>query len=345
MYFNKEETEMKTIQMSNFKKRMGAWALVTLMVLTAIVINPITVWADTIIVEVDGARVIFDDQDPVIVDGRTLIPVRGVFEEIGFNVSWDGDLQQVTLTDTLASGYVVIITIGSSTFTTNGIAHTLDVPAQIINGRTMLPIRAVLESVSIGVDWDGSRSAVLISTVTFTLTNLLRGHEYNFASIIDMLQAFAMIRDALSAGESFTISEFANADTVAFLQPFMTLLDQWGMSDTLYYSVLTGLMLYDFLPGEMQGNLTIARNLYNGFNNDMIPIFPADRSDFQTMIRILGGASAALDNASVGARQLSFMGDTIPAWVEYESTLLWAAVAELESLARELNEINSRRAN
>jgi hypothetical protein len=114
------------------------------------------------IVKVDGEFVEFYDQWPMIVDGRTLVPVRCVFEHVGFNVEWDESIRQVTLT---SDEYVVILTIDSAEFTTNGIVHTLDVPAQIVwTGRTMLPIRAVLESVGYYVDWDSNVRTVIVSS-------------------------------------------------------------------------------------------------------------------------------------------------------------------------------------
>jgi uncharacterized protein YkwD len=105
-------------------------------------------------VSIDGVNVVFEDQQPLIVDGRTLVPVRGVFEVLGFDVShdWVGGVIQVTLT---RAAYTVVITTGSDTFTTNGVWHSLEVPAQNIGGRTMLPLRAVLESVGYEVGWDG----------------------------------------------------------------------------------------------------------------------------------------------------------------------------------------------
>jgi len=118
--------------------------------------------SDDIRVTIDGVAVDFDGQGPVIIDGRTLVPVRGVFEALGFYPTWQRSTQTATLT---RDDFVVILTIGSATFTTNGVAHTLDVPAQIIGGRTMLPLRAVLESIGIDdMDWSRSTRTVIIRT-------------------------------------------------------------------------------------------------------------------------------------------------------------------------------------
>ncbi|MCL1878341.1 MAG: endo-1,4-beta-xylanase [Defluviitaleaceae bacterium] len=121
---------------------------------------PATVFADGIAVTVDGALVIFADQTPAIIDGRTLVPVRGVFEHLGFDVDWDDDARAVVLT---RYGFDVIITLDSEVFTTNGVSHTFEVPAQSIGGRTMIPIREVVESVGYDVDWDGATQTVLIT--------------------------------------------------------------------------------------------------------------------------------------------------------------------------------------
>jgi len=136
-----------------------------LTVLLIFVPMPLAIYAnDTIRVSIDDQFVSFEGQNPVIVDGRTLVPVRGVFEALGFDVGWNPDSQQVTLT----SDDVVVLTIGSNAFLANGTSHILDVPAQIINGRTMLPIRAVVESVGYYVGWSNAARTVLISSVPIT---------------------------------------------------------------------------------------------------------------------------------------------------------------------------------
>ena len=127
---------------------------------------------------IEGETLDFADQEPVILEGRTLVPVRGVFEELGFTVDWDGNAQQVTLS---RYDFMVILTVGSETFTTNGETFELDVPAQIIAGRTMLPIRAVLESVGLYVGW--SNRIVRVSVSPFLPPNyvIFGGRTYHTA--------------------------------------------------------------------------------------------------------------------------------------------------------------------
>ena len=113
-------------------------------------------------VTIDGHNVTFSDQTPILVEGRVLAPVRSVFVELGFEPDWDEDTRQVTLT---RPNIEIIITIDSAEFTTNGVAHTLDVPAQLVAGRTMVPLRSILESVGYKLDWEGNTNTVQIATV------------------------------------------------------------------------------------------------------------------------------------------------------------------------------------
>ena len=140
--------------------------VVTLVLVIVMVFSmmPVVSFANSeIIVTIDGQQVTFADQGPVIIDGRTLVPVGGVFGAIDFVPTWDGATRTATLT---RSDFTIVITIDNATFTTNGVQHTLDVPAQIVNGRTMLPIRAVLESIGYDLDWDSSTRTVVIETST-----------------------------------------------------------------------------------------------------------------------------------------------------------------------------------
>lgn len=137
------------------------YKIILIVLLFIIIAYNFPVSANDITVEIDGVRVDFPDQQPVIIDNRTLVPVRGVFEQLGYSVNWDSSENTAILSN---GDNTVIIKVGSRTFTTNGVTYRLDVPAQNINGRVMLPFRAVLESIDCKVDWDGRKNTVTVST-------------------------------------------------------------------------------------------------------------------------------------------------------------------------------------
>ena len=97
---------------------------------------------------------------PVIVNDRTLMPVRAVVEEMGGTVAWDEATQTATLT---YGGDEIRLTLGSTTAYLNNEAQTLDVAPVSINDRTMLPIRFISESFRFDVEWDQAQQSVTIT--------------------------------------------------------------------------------------------------------------------------------------------------------------------------------------
>ena len=111
-------------------------------------------------VTLNGEYVTFD-QPPIIQDGRTLVPLRAIFEALGADVEWDGAFQMVTATK---GDVVVRMQIGNNVMTRNGQSITLDVPPQIVNDRTLAPARAVAESFGASVNWDEATQTIIIVT-------------------------------------------------------------------------------------------------------------------------------------------------------------------------------------
>ena len=101
------------------------------------------------------------DVPPMIKNGYTLIPFRGVFESLGGVVEWD----QENLVASVTYGETeVLIPIGSQTATVNGESKTMQIPGEVIDGRTLIPLRFVSESLGFVVDWnDAMRTAVVNS--------------------------------------------------------------------------------------------------------------------------------------------------------------------------------------
>ncbi|MCL1998214.1 MAG: stalk domain-containing protein [Turicibacter sp.] len=135
--------------------------MILLVALVGAVFLPTALYGQQINVNVDGVPVNFVGQLPVIIEGRTLVPVRGVFETLGFGIAWNGETRQAILSSGVNE---IVITIDSSIFTLNGESHTLEVPAQIISDSTMIPLRDVLESVGYTLAWEGETSTVQITS-------------------------------------------------------------------------------------------------------------------------------------------------------------------------------------
>jgi tripartite ATP-independent transporter DctP family solute receptor len=117
---------------------------------------------------VDGqARTL--DSPPIIKNSRTLLPLRAIIEALEGTVSWDASEKRVTVTLSSNSGDNVIeLWIGKNTAKVNGVDTPIDatnakVVPEIINGRTMLPLRFISESLGAKVDWNGTTQAITVT--------------------------------------------------------------------------------------------------------------------------------------------------------------------------------------
>ena len=114
----------------------------------------------TIRVMLDGRPLTFD-VPPQLMNGRTLVPLRAIFEALGATVDWSEATQTVTATKGTTT---VVLTIGSTSPTVNGTAVTIDQPGVLVNGRTLVPLRFVGESLGVKVDWDPNTWVVTITS-------------------------------------------------------------------------------------------------------------------------------------------------------------------------------------
>ncbi len=96
---------------------------------------------------------------PIIKSGRTLIPIRTVIESLGGYLEWDGAKSLVTIS---CDGTEIRLTINSKRIFVNGIGKDNDVAPEIINDRTYLPLRFLLENLGYKVEWDASTSTITI---------------------------------------------------------------------------------------------------------------------------------------------------------------------------------------
>jgi len=110
---------------------------------------------------IDGQAVTFDVA-PVIDNGRVLVPLRAIFEQMGAKVSWD----DATKTATAAKGEVtVIVKLGSTSPTINGAVKTIDVPAKLVEGgRILAPLRFVCEAFGGVVSWNQDTYVASVDT-------------------------------------------------------------------------------------------------------------------------------------------------------------------------------------
>lgn len=114
---------------------------------------------DGINVLLNGGYIEFPDVVPQNIEGRVLVPIRTISEEMGAEVLYEHETRTVTIID---GDNTIILNIGETTAYINDVENELDVPANVIDGRTMVPIRFVSEAMDSVVEWDGDTKTVII---------------------------------------------------------------------------------------------------------------------------------------------------------------------------------------
>ena len=114
--------------------------------------------SDTPYIEFNG-NILGFDVPPVIEDGSTLVPMRFLFEQMGADVEWDSETQTATAT---LDNKAVTFSIDNVNARINNKPAKMDVPARLVNGKTMVPLRFLSENMGYDVDWDAdSRTAII----------------------------------------------------------------------------------------------------------------------------------------------------------------------------------------
>jgi len=105
------------------------------------------------------------DSPPIIKNGRTFVPIRTIIEALGGTVQWNSDEKRV---DIILGNNHLILQIGNPNAYVNGVQKFIDasntkVYPEIINGRTMIPLRFVAENIGCDVKWDPNTQTITIT--------------------------------------------------------------------------------------------------------------------------------------------------------------------------------------
>jgi len=151
------------------KKAKQNFLLKILVVALIITTIALPVVADDVInVSINGTNRVYSPA-PQIISGRTLVPMRAVFEDLGATISWDANTYVVTA---IKGDLVISLQIGSNVAYINNTEYSLDVPAQIIDSRTMVPLRFVGEALGANVMWKADTRSVEITTSSSSTTEI-----------------------------------------------------------------------------------------------------------------------------------------------------------------------------
>ena len=125
---------------------------------------PVMADDEPIKIVVNDAELVIPEGDttPFIENDRTLVPMRAIFEALGAKVNWDGETKTIVSYDPI-SDVSITMQIDSANMFVGEEKVELDVPAKIVNDRTVVPIRAIAEGMNSKVDWDGETRTVTVT--------------------------------------------------------------------------------------------------------------------------------------------------------------------------------------
>lgn len=155
--------------------------------------------AESIKVNVDGSALNMD-VSPILENGRVLVPFRFIAESLGGMVSWDEASQTVRIQ---TADNNISLPVGKNAASVNGQQKELDVPAKVVNGRTLVPVRFVSESLGANVSWDDANQTVNVSYFSAMAGTLKIGGS---TTIQPVAQASADYLMKIAKGLSITVT-------------------------------------------------------------------------------------------------------------------------------------------
>lgn len=138
-----------------------------------------------------------DLMQPIILENRTLVPVREVFETLGGTVDWDANERRVDVT---LGNKNISLWIDKTETMVDGVPIETDVPAKIINSKTMVPARFISEQGKLLVDWDDTTKTVSITTPTTNIKSV----EY---TQINQVNCVVVTTDSIISGYKYFMLE------------------------------------------------------------------------------------------------------------------------------------------
>ncbi|MBQ7792846.1 MAG: copper amine oxidase N-terminal domain-containing protein, partial [Clostridia bacterium] len=147
-------------------KRMKKILAVILSVCMLVSLAPVAFAEQEIIVEVDGERLLFD-VPPQIINDRTMVPMRAIFEKLGATITWDPEDRTVMALRGNEGVMVSIdshLMVGKNVATNATFVRYLEAAPVIVDDRTLVPARAVSEALCCDVEWVASQRKVVITS-------------------------------------------------------------------------------------------------------------------------------------------------------------------------------------
>ena len=148
-------------------KCIGAGAVAILLFVT-----PVAAQARTVQLQIDNPEMVVNEHArpideygsvPLIIDGRTLAPLRPVIEALGGTVLWDEDLRLLTIRDHLKENEIIVKINSYDSVVNARTGPQLDVAPTLIDDVTMVPILFIAHHLGFDIEWDDDTRTITIT--------------------------------------------------------------------------------------------------------------------------------------------------------------------------------------
>ena len=141
---------------------------------------------------------------PQIINERTMVPLRAIFEALGASVDWNQETKTIISTK---GNTTIKLTINNNIMYVNDNPITLDTPACVIDDRMFVPVRAISEAFDCYVSWNGEQQTVLIyseNTDFYQIKELILEYLYGEQEILESyLNILIDVNNALKEGHDY----------------------------------------------------------------------------------------------------------------------------------------------
>ncbi|MCX7921052.1 MAG: glycosyl hydrolase family 18 protein [Clostridia bacterium] len=253
-------------------------------------------------INVNGQR-IYTDVEPFVINGRTMVPLSGIFQKLGAQIEWIGNERKVTVK---YNNTAIALWIGSRKAYVNGITKQIDVAPVIVNGRTMIPLTFISENIGMTVRWiPEARLATVTDPAYFNnlepnmvlgfATNDYQGDNGSYNSMtkyhnnLDSIATFSYRIDTSGALNMTGVSQqravsLANQKNISTLVAIHNFKDR-RFDGSLAHSVLSNAAKRKALIDNII--LVMSKESYSGVNVDIENVYWNDRAYYSAFIKEL----------------------------------------------------------
>ena len=187
-------------------------------------------------VVIDGNNQTYD-QMPQIMNDRTLVPLRGIFEALGAKVSWVDETKTIIGSK---GDKTIVLQVGNTTASMNNQMITLDAAPAIVNSRTMVPVRFISETLGARVDWVADTRTVVITSPNQLLKEREENRTANGEVILDAFELINNTRKTINGGVAEINTEdnkfYVNVKTLPAKDLDVNTVFKYGISATIKQS-------------------------------------------------------------------------------------------------------------